>query len=394
VTADKTTPGAHRARHLPCCDDQVKVAVLTESFLPHVNGVTRSVLHVLEHLRDNGHEARVVAPGDPPRRCQGFDVVGLPSVGMPGYPQVRLPVVGTGRLVRELTEFGADVIHLASPFLLGGPAVRAAAHLELPVVAVYQTDVAGFALRYGLSAASSAAWRHIRSIHERADLTLAPTPTVARDLELHGIPRVRVWPRGVDTAAFSPAHRNDRTRARLAPGGEVLVGFVGRLAPEKQVDDLAVIKDLPGVRLVIIGEGPERQNLSRRLPGAHFTGPLSGEDLSRAVASLDVLVHPGPHETFCQAAQEAMASGVPVVAVAAGGLIDLVDSSRTGWLYPKGDLAALRSRVCDLTGDARKRQAMGAAARESVRVRTWPQVCSSLMDHYTDVRQSLGAGGR
>jgi len=294
---------------------------------------------------------------------------------MPGYPQVRLPVVGTGRLVRELTEFGADVIHLASPFLLGGPAVRAAAHLELPVVAVYQTDVAGFALRYGLSAASSAAWRHIRSIHERADLTLAPTPTVARDLELHGIPRVRVWPRGVDTAAFSPAHRNDRTRARLAPGGEVLVGFVGRLAPEKQVDDLAVIKDLPGVRLVIIGEGP-------------------GEDLSRAVASLDVLVHPGPHETFCQAAQEAMASGVPVVAVAAGGLIDLVDSSRTGWLYPKGDLAALRSRVCDLTGDARKRQAMGAAARESVRARTWPQVCSSLMDHYTDVRQSLGAGGR
>jgi phosphatidylinositol alpha 1,6-mannosyltransferase len=368
----------------------VKVAVVTESFLPHVNGVTRSVLHVLEHLRDNGHDARVVAPGDPPRSCHGFDVIGLPAVGLPGYPQVRLPVVAPGRLVRELAEFRPDVIHLASPFILGGPTVRAAADLGVPVVAVYQTDVAGFALRYGLSAVSNAAWRHIRSIHERADLTLAPTPTVARDLERHDIPRVRIWPRGVDTAAFRPAHRDEQTRARLAPGGELLLGFVGRLAPEKQVDTLAVLDDLPGVRLVIIGDGPERENLSLRLPHAHFTGVLSGDDLSRAVASLDVLVHPGPHETFCQAAQEAMASGVPVVAVAAGGLLDLVDSSRTGWLYPQGDLAALRSRVADLAGDARKRRAMGAAASAAVRDRTWPRVCAMLLDYYADVRPRVG----
>jgi phosphatidylinositol alpha 1,6-mannosyltransferase len=367
--------------------------VVSESFLPHVNGVSGSVLQVLRHLRRTGHEARVIAPGDPPRTCEGFDVVALPSVGFPGYPQVRVPMVVTGRLVRELAQFAPDVIHLASPFVLGGPVMRAAATLDLPVVAVYQTDVAGFALRYGLTAASNVAWRRIRSIHERAHITLAPSPTAARDLERHGVPRVQVWPRGVDTAAFSPAHRDVALRARLAPSGQVLVGFVGRLAAEKQVEDLAVLGDLPGIRLVVIGDGPERERLSRRLPGAHFTGMLTGTDLSRAVASLDVVVHPGPHETFCQAAQEAMASGVPVVAVGAGGLRDLVDSSRTGWLYPPGDLAALRAHVADLAGDEGKRRAMGMAAHHAVRARTWPVVCARLLRHYAEAARSVVVRG-
>jgi len=376
----------------------MKVAVVSESFLPHVNGVTGSVLQVLKHLRATGHEAQVIAPGSPPATCEGFEVVALPSVGLPGYQQVRVPLVVTSRLVRELERFGPDVVHLASPFVLGGQVVRAAAALDIPVVAIYQTDVAGFALRYGLTAASNTAWRRIRWIHERVQLTLAPSPTAARNLEDHGVPRVQVWPRGVDTAAFSPVHRDQCLRARFARAreaghGPVMVGFVGRLAAEKQVEDLAVLADLPNVQLVVIGDGPERGRLSRRLPGAHFTGSLTGIDLSRAVASLDVFVHPGPHETFCQAAQEAMASGVPVVAVGAGGLRDLVDSSRTGWLYPPGDLRALRAHVADLTGDQWKRQAMGAAAHEAVRARTWPVVCNRLLGHYEEAASGVKVGG-
>jgi phosphatidylinositol alpha 1,6-mannosyltransferase len=366
--------------------------VVSESFLPHVNGVTGSVVQVLAHLARSGHEAVAIAPGDPPRTCEGFEVIALPSLGFPGYPQVRVPMVGPGRIARELARFRPDVIHLASPFVLGGPVIRAAASLDVPVVAIYQTDVAGFALRYGLTGAANAAWRRIRWIHERAALTLAPSPTAAADLQRHGIPRVQVWPRGVDTAAFSLSHRDDQVRARLAPGGEVLVGFVGRLAAEKQVEDLAVLGDLPGIRIVIIGDGPERERLTRRLPGAHFTGVLTGADLSRALASLDIMVHPGPHETFCQAAQEAMASGVPVVAVGAGGLLDLVDSSRTGWLYPPGDLGTLRARVADLVGDEAKRTAMGTAAHDGVRARTWPVVCDRLLVHYEAARRVLVGG--
>ena len=371
----------------------MKVAVVSESFLPNVNGVTGSVQQVLGHLSRTGHEAMVITPGNPPPTYEGFEVVALPSFGFPGYSQVRVPMVVTGRLVRELARFAPDVIHLASPFAIGGTVMRAAASLDIPVVAIYQTDVAGFALRYSLTAASNAAWRHIRSIHERAHLTLAPSPTAARDLERHGVPRVHVWPRGVDTAAFSPAHRDRDLRARLAPSGEVLVGFIGRLAAEKQVEDLAVLSDLPGIRLVIIGDGPERERLTRRLPGAHFTGMLSGVDLSQALASLDVVVHPGPYETLCQVAQEAMASGLPVVAIGAGGLLDLVDSSRTGWLYPPGDLTALRAHVADLAGDRWKRRAMGLAALDKVRARTWPVVCDQLLRHYDEAASSLVAGG-
>lgn len=371
----------------------MKVAVVSESFLPHINGVTGSVLQVLKHLNRTGHEALVIAPGEPPRTCEGFEVVALPSVGFPGYPQVRVPMVVAHRLVREFERFAPDVIHLASPFVLGGPVMRAAASLNIPVVAVYQTDVAGFALRYGLTAVSNVAWRRIRSIHDRAHITLAPSPTAAHDLEQHGIPRVQVWPRGVDTAAFSPAHRDGDFRARLAPSGEVLVGFVGRLAAEKQVEDLAVLNDLHGIRLVVIGDGPERERLARRLPGAHFTGELSGTGLSRALASLDIVVHPGPYETFCQVAQEAMASGLPVVAVGAGGLLDLVDSSRTGWLYPPGDLRTLRAQVADLVGDEWKRRAMGTAAHDKVRARTWPVVCDRLLGHYDEAASSVVVGG-
>ncbi|EWT02565.1 hypothetical protein N865_02575 [Intrasporangium oryzae NRRL B-24470] len=372
----------------------MRVAVVSESFLPHINGVTGSVLQVPRHLRRTGHDALVVAPGDPPPICEGFEVVALPSVGLPGYSQVRLPLVVTGMIVRELSRFAPDVIHLASPFVLGGPVVRAAASLNVPVVAIYQTDVAGFARRYGLTAASNAAWRRIRSIHERAHVTLAPSPTAARDLEEHGVPRVHVWPRGVDTTLFSPAHRDPGWRAQVASAGELLVGFVGRLAAEKQVEDLAVLADLPGVRLVVIGDGPERDRLKYRLPGAHFAGVLTGRELSRAVASLDVVVHPGPHETFCQAAQEAMASGVPVVAVGAGGLVDLVHSGRTGWHYRPGDLQALRAHVAHLAGDPVRRLAMGVAAHRSVRSRTWPVVCDRLLDHYDEAARSMVVGGR
>lgn len=169
----------------------------------------------------------------------------------------------------------------------------------------------------------------------------------------------------------------------VAPGGERILGYVGRLAAEKQVDDLAALRGIPNTRIVIVGDGPERARLEKLLPNALFLGFLSGDDLATAVAGFDVFVHPGELETFCQTIQEAMASGVPVVATGRGGPLDLVDSSRTGWLYRPGDLAELRARVADLTGDEAKRRAFANAARASVEARTWKSVCAALIGHYS-----------
>ncbi len=369
------------------------MAIAAETFLPHVSGVTGSVIRVLRHLREHGHEAIVLAPGNPPPTCEGARVLALPSLPLPGYPQVRLPVATAGAVATLLAPFRPDVLHLASPFLLGGPATRAAERLHVPVVAVYQTDVAGFASRYGATSVTAMAWNRIRTIHERADLTLAPSRWAQDDLERHGVPRVERWARGVDTTAFSPAHRDPDLHRSWSPDGRVVVGFLGRLAAEKQVEDLAVLSGHSGIRLVIIGDGPERERLRRLLPDAVFTGLLTGAALSRAVATLDVAVHTGPHETFCQSVQEAMASGVPVVAVGAGAAAELVDPSRTGWLYPHEDVWALRGHVLDLVGDQAKRQAMGRAARSAVAARTWDSVCDTLLGHYRAVQSTALPAG-
>lgn len=363
----------------------VRVAVITETFLPHVNGVTNSVLRVLEHLQATGHQAVVVAPsfaGQAPSEHAGHPVIGLPSVGLPGYPDFRVAASTRPRVERILRRFAPDVVHLASPFALGQQAAQVARRMGLPIVAVYQTEVPTFASRYGLPQVEPALWAWVRRIHNCATLPLAPSRFAIDQLRSHGVRRVEHWGRGVDTTRFHPGRAAPAWRRAVAPNGEKIVLYVGRLAAEKQLTDLAVLSDLPGVRLVLIGDGPRRAELAERLPGAVFLGQQTGAAVPTAMASADLFVHTGELETFCQSIQEAMASGTPVVAPGRGGPLDLVDPSRTGWLYAPGDLAALRSHVRDLLGDDAKRQAFGVAARSAVEGRTWPAVCAQLVDRY------------
>jgi phosphatidylinositol alpha 1,6-mannosyltransferase len=365
----------------------VRVAIVTESFLPQVNGVTNSVLRVVEHLRDRAHEVLVIAPGAGPEEYRGVPVVRVPAVDLPMVNS--MPVgVPTRTVLTAMTGFAPDVVHLASPFVVGARGLAAARRLRVPSVAVYQTDVAGFAAAYGLGLGARAAWRWVRRLHCRADRTLAPSTHSVRELRLHGVPRVHRWGRGVDVERFSPVHADPTLRARLAPHGELLVGFVGRLAPEKEVDRLVTLAGLDGVRIVVVGDGPDLDMLRERIPGAAFLGARYGDELSAAYASLDVFVHTGPHETFCQAVQEAMASGLPVLAPAAGGPRDLVRHGRTGYLLAPGRAefeADLRTRVHELQ-DPALRSELGAKARAAVLGRTWSAVCAELVEHYEAVR--------
>jgi phosphatidylinositol alpha 1,6-mannosyltransferase len=189
----------------------------------------------------------------------------------------------------------------------------------------------------------------------------------------------------VDSVQFHPGRRDEAVRRALAPNGEVLVGYVGRLAVEKRVDLLAETVGIPGVRVVIVGDGPARASLERALPGAAFLGARYGAQLARLYASLDVFVHTGPLETFCQAVQEALASGVPVVAPAAGGPLDLVQPDRTGQLVRPGDGRAIATAVAQLAVDPVRRHHFGIAARASVADRTWAAVGDELIAHYRAV---------
>ena len=367
----------------------MRIAVVTESFLPQVNGVTNSVLRVCDHLGARGHEVIVYAPGGPdcagqPDSYGSAQIVRGPSVGLPRYRDFRvgLPAPALGRMLRE---WRPDVVHLASPAAIGAHGAFLAQKLRIPTVAIYQTDLAGFASRYGLSSADRVLWRWLRRIHASVGRTLAPSRHAVAELERRGVERVARWARGVDLERYRPDRRDPALRERLAPQGELIVGYVGRLAHEKQVDLLAGLDRTPGVRLVMVGDGPQRAALQRRMPRAEFLGFQSGTRLAEVFASLDVFVHTGSHETFCQAAQEALASGLPVVAPRAGGLLDLVDDDRNGVLFTPDDGADLHRAVRRLAADRDRVHALAAGARPSVAGRSWAVIGDELLNHYSDV---------
>lgn len=362
-----------------------RVAIVTESFLPTVNGVTTSVCRVLDRLVETGREAIVITP-----RCGApVHYRGVPVHEVPSFAYRRFPVgLPSPQVAALLARFQPDVLHAASPFMLGGQAIAEAARIGLPSVAIYQTDVAGFARRNRLAAGSPFAWQIIRLIHNAADRTLAPSTSAIADLEDAGVKRVHRWVRGVDLEGFHPDNRQGpaaaNLRRRLAPGGEVVVGYVGRVALEKGLDRLRALAGVPGIRVVIVGDGPAMDETRRQLAdvGPAFLGQLHGAALRAAYAAMDVFVHTGTEETFGQTLQEAAASGLPVVAPRAGGPIDLVDDGTTGFLFDPDDAADLRAAVARLAADASMRARMGEAGRRRVLPRSWSAVVDQLLAHY------------
>ena len=369
----------------------LRILIVTEAFLPQVNGVTNSVLRLLEFCKSAGHEVLVIAPEseNAPKDYLGFKIKHVPSIAMKRLIPMGLP---KKELEPFIEGFSPDVIHLASPIFLGHYVARLARKANIPTVSVYQTDIAGFARHYGLTVAHNTLKRWVARIHSTTDLTLAPSAWACRDLESSGVKNVKLWKRGVDLVNFTSEKRDEELRAEFLQkrGAKYVIGYVGRLANEKRVDDLAILDSQPDLQLVIVGQGPAEARLMRELPNAIFVGYKSGADLARHVASFDTFVHTGKHETFCQAIQESLASGTVVVGPDTGGPTDLIDHGRTGLLIDTADSHLLLHSVYNLL-EHPALDLMQIAARKSVEHRTWDYINESLIEHYRDVIESVAS---
>lgn len=336
----------------------MRIALVSESFYPAVDGTTTTVRAVADRLVDTGHQVLVVAPGP----------------GLPTYRSCRVVRVlkpGRSEQVRTaLADFRPDLVHLTSPAGLGRRAAKHARDLGVPVLQVQQTPVADLGADY---------WRATTAA--RADRVVVTARWMRRRLADLGVPAT-LWAPGVDHRAFTPELRDDAVRRNWARHGEVLVGYVGALRNRHDVRRLAEVRSLPGTRLVVVGEGPQEAWLKAQVPTGKFLGPLATGALALSVANLDVLVHPGVNETCCHPLREAAASGVPVVAPAAGGALDVVRPLETGLLHDPDDPHGLLRALGAVAGDSR-RHLLGEHARRLAEQRSWADAVDELVEqHY------------
>ncbi len=347
----------------------MRIALVTETFFPAVDGTTTTLKAVADRLVDLGHTIRIIAPGPGLATYRTSDVVRLRPLEALG-PQLR----------NAIDTFAPDLVHVTSPGALGRKALKHTARVGIPSVVVEQSPVLDVAADY---------WR--AKVADRTDAVLVTSTWMLDRLDDFGV-SAGLWRPGVDVAAFTPALRDtwlhdSWSRARSPAGPQVVVGYVGGLAKRHGVRRLAELACVPGTRAVLIGAGSQRAWLENRLPGARLTGALSTGDLTVALPSLDVLVHPGEHQTCCHALREAAASGVPVVAPRAGGAMDAVGHLETGLLYDPADPRGLRRAVEAVAADPH-RALLGARGREVASRRTWTDAVDELLDVLTRVAGS------
>lgn len=369
-----------------------KVAILTEAFLPKVDGVSRTALLTIKYLESTGREVIVFAPSPAPKQISRTKIYGIPSLWLPFYPETRVAPPWPF-MIQRLRTFDPDVIHLFSPFSLGAMGMIAADFLHKPVIANYQTDLPAYVQTYGYTFLRPSFINLLRFIHNGCYLTLAPSQATLCELRDWGFRRLRLWERGVDTQRFTPERHSEEWRSRLLAGRDparMIVLYVGRMAKEKHLETLRNIAHDPNVALTLVGGGNYLPEIRRALAGsdAHFTGYLIGDDLANAFAAADVFVFPGPEETFGQVVLEAMASGLPVIVADRGGPATIVQHERNGFVCPTDDAAAFADRVRTLYEKPDLRLKMAHEARQNALRRPWMAIMRQLETYYAEALTS------
>ncbi|MAS36529.1 MAG: glycosyl transferase family 1 [Anaerolineaceae bacterium] len=372
----------------------LRVALFTDTFLPKVDGITTVICLLLDHLAERGVETIIFSPDTGPiDHYNKTPVITARSIPFPFYPDLRMALPGR-RTFQDLHAFQPDVIHFIHPSVFGLAAYAIVRQrMTYPALVSYHIDYGRIAQHFYVGPFNA---RFIeptinfltRWIMNQADYNLAPSRLIQQRVRDIGVTaEVGLWKRGVDAEKFHPRFADAAMRDQLSGGhpDDVLLLYVGRLSAEKRLGDLkAVLEQVPGTRLALVGDGPERAALQRHFAGlpVTFAGYMQGEALSQAYASGDIFVFPSALESFGLVVVEAMAAGLPVVASRVGGVMDMIDEGRTGYTFEPGDVAGLVAGVRHIVQNRACIEQMGLAARAFAETQTWPAMMDEVIAHY------------
>ncbi|HEY7193431.1 MAG TPA: glycosyltransferase family 1 protein [Gemmatimonadales bacterium] len=377
----------------------VRIALVTDTYTPQVNGVTTVVVRIANALREFGHKVAVVAPRYPGHVSTDANELRIPSAAFPPYPAIRLSLPQFGAVERFLHPFEPELVHVATEGPLGLTGRRYAVRHRIPLVTSYHTNFPQYARHYGAGLAEPLVWKWLRWFHRPAVLTQTPGEAVARELERRGIGRPVVWGRGVDTTHFRPERRSTGWRRWLAGGDDTaIVLHVGRLAPEKNIEVLtqawtaAHEHARQRATFVLAGEGPETRRLVTQMPWVRQLGFLDRAKLADIYASADICVLPSRTETCGLVALEAMASGLAVIAADAGGFRESITHGQSGRLVAPDDVTGFAAEILSLVISPPRRAELGRAARATAVARDIAPENLELLRQYAKAAGLSDAG--
>ena len=329
---------------MPSPPRALRVAVVTETYPPEVNGVAMTIARMVEGLRARGHTVQLVRPrqgrGEVPVCAQRFEEVLVTGAPIPNYPDLRMGLASRHRLVRAWMDFKPDVVQIVTEGPLGLTAARAARALGVPAASEFHTNFHNYGRHYRLGWLRPATVAYLRWFHRQSARVMVPTEVLARQFHDQGNDNARVVARGADLELFSPRRRSRELRGRWGVGdGDTVALYVGRIAGEKNLPLVmrayAAMRAVnPALRLVLVGDGPQREALARVHPNAVFAGTRRGEDLAEHYASADLFLFPSLTETYGNVTVEALASGLAVVAFDTAAAAQLITHGENGLLAP------------------------------------------------------------
>ncbi|GAB1537802.1 glycosyltransferase family 1 protein [Scytonema sp. NUACC21] len=371
----------------------MRIALFTETFLPKVDGIVTRLSHTVDHLQRNGNQVLVVAPDGGITEYKGARVYGVSGFPLPLYPELKMalprPAIGY-----VLEDFKPDLIHVVNPAVLGLAGIFYSKYLNIPLVASYHTHLPQYLQHYGLGMLEGLLWELLKAAHNQASLNLCTSTAMMQELITHGIERVDLWQRGVDTELFHPDTKCQQMRSRLSnnhPHSPLLL-YVGRLSAEKEIERIKpILEAIPEARLALVGDGPHRQALEKHFVGTNtnFVGYLVGKELASAFASADAFIFPSRTETLGLVLLEAMAAGCPVVAARSGGIPDIVTDGVNGYLFePEADVQSAVNATVRLLEQQQEREIIRQNARKEAEIWGWASATRQLQIYYQDVISS------